>query len=295
MAVQADSGLPIEDSAELDASRAASADIKSDNTGDGEQQPSQTQQTTTDPKVEADATQHKPQQSQAQESEYSKAAKEHERRERSWRALEAEKAAVRAERDRLEREKQQFLASRSSAEEIRDEHGYSADDYERAAQKWAAEGLDDLAAQARQASQALRERQTQASREQFVAQWREECDSLCEQRPELRDPTNDLARRVQSLIQSDQLYSLTPNGFARAVRDAELAVRAESASALGEEVERLKKENDELRARVTPLSGGHHQAPPPKKFEDLPLDDQSKEIARLADEADRQGIGLVAT
>lgn len=218
--------------------------------------------------------------------EQSKYQKELERRERSWQKLEEEKAKLRQEREALEAERQKVTKTAAP----RDEKGYSADEYEDAAKKFEASGDTVLAEKARQKAQELRQTATAKQEEtrlaEFRQKWTETVAKVVDEHPDLKSADSELAKKVTSALRENPHFSMTPEGFRKAVEYVQLSDKAASVPGLQAEVETLKKEIERLNKLTSLSASGPTAKPGTKSFEDLPAKEQEAELTRMAEAAD---------
>jgi hypothetical protein len=237
---------------------------------------------------------------EAQGAARTKYARERERRDRSWKALQQEKEAFHRERDAFQQERSQFLShSRqvSQPAEHKDELGYTASEYERAAEQFHRDGDAQRAALAAQRAHRVRENDAQvlgqSRQREFLDGWHGHVQELLEARPELKDETHGLSKAVQALLRDEPLFSHLPDGFRRAVELADLRLQAGSVPSLKTEVEKLRKEIDRLNGDRQPGSSGPTSQPRAKAFDQLSPAEQDVELRRIAAEADSQGVPLI--
>lgn len=235
---------------------------------------------------------------QQQQSKY---AKERERQDRSWKALNEEKEAVRKEREALEAERRALEEKRREVEkpaESKDDAGYTASDYERAAKKFREDGDDAFAQRAEAKAKAMREAdqkaQGQASQEKFREVWQGHVAELLKERPELEDQSHPLSQAVQKLLKEDRLFSMIPDGFRRAVELADLREKAGLVSSLEKKAAELQSEITRLNGLTQPGGSGPTSKPKAKRFEDLSSEEQDAELLRQAREADSLGEPVIS-
>jgi uncharacterized protein YukE len=246
----------------------------------------------------------KPREEGKPETAYAKAQKEAERRDRSWKALEQEKSEFRQERtqlqsqlENLKREVQQLRTA--SAGPAKDEHGATAETYDRLARKYRDEGNDDMAEAAQARAENLR-RQTPVAdvggpaspgSPEFQQQWQRTTKELIAAEPALGDPNNPIVKAANTLL-SDQtwagFFTTRPDGIRAAVEVARLIERSSRLDVMQKELDAAKAEAQRL-TKLTAPRGGHPSAPPngAKRIEDMNDDEAQREIMRIASAADR--------
>lgn len=238
------------------------------------------------------------------ESAFTKAQKEAERRDRSWKALESEKAQFREERaavlaqvDNLKRELQQLKAQAPA----KDEHGATADTYERLAQRYKTEGNDEMAEAAQARADKLRRQQPAATAEtptvepwrspDFQAKWKAETDAMMAETPELADPNHGLTKAANALLADKRWaahFLARPDGIRAAVEVARLLEKSATVDKTLEELKTAKAEIDRL-TKLTQVRGSLPAGPNsgPKKLEEMNPDEAAAEVRRIAEAADR--------
>lgn len=231
-----------------------------------------------------------------QEPSKSKYAKERERQDRSWQAINERKAELEKREAELAEREKSIEAKRSEVEkptESKDERGYTASDYERAAEQFREHGDADLALRASNRAKELREKDQKASAEgqqkKFLGAWYGHQNEILEKRPELKDVNSELGQAVTKLLKEDRIYSNIPDGFKRAVRDAENASKAELVPSLEKKVAELQEEITRLNSKLQPGGSGPTSQPKQKSFDELSPEEQESQLRKMAEEADRHG------
>lgn len=220
---------------------------------------------------------------QVEESKYAKARKEEARKDKSWKKLEEEKEKFRLERESFNKEKENVKST-----VFRDDHGYSADDYE----NFAKTSEDpELADRAKEKALSLRKQEKEtrenSERENFHKEWKQNLDKLLEEDDELKDESSDLGKAVSRLLKDHQVFSMRPDGILRAYDLAKAQRQAGLVSGLNEEINKLKQENNRLNKLTGISSGGPNKRPASKSFNEMTSKEQEVELERMAAEADR--------
>lgn len=216
-------------------------------------------------------------------------------RERAWQKLEEEKAALKVERERMEGERKgteeaaaKARLERESQEPLRDKHGYSAEDYDRAARNFAAEGDEELAESARKQGDGLRQAQGERQQRARQEQWSRAVQDVCEAVPELKDQTTPLSQEVRKLLAEHPAYSAYPDGFQRAVNEAKARMGAATVPDLQKRLDALTKENERL-TKMTSLPGSNPARRAVEKgLGGMPLAQQERELRKMAAMADSE-------
>ena len=234
-----------------------------------------------------------------QTKEPSKFAKDRERLDKTWKGVEARKSELdRREQELAEREKQINERAKQAEKPVeqKDDHGFTASEYEAAAKQFREDGDDTRAEAAESRAKKLRESDASAAQEgerkAFLETWHGHVNETLEKRPELKDQAHELSQAVQKLLKEDQVFSFIPDGFKRAVEIADLRIQAASVPSLQAEVDRLKKEIDRLNGERQPGSSGPTSKPKQKTFDQLSKSEQEAELLRMAEQADREGTPL---
>lgn len=240
------------------------------------------------PKVEESAKE--PETKLEDESKYSKARKEQERQDRSWKKLEEEKAALRAEKEAIEAAKKEVETVKVKVKAFRDEHGYTAEDYDSFAKN--AEDVD-LAERARNKAVELRKKEEEtkanSSRDEFVAEWNKSLAEVLEEHPDLKDETSDMGKELKKVLAERKVFSFAPDGIKHAVEFVKLQRQSGLVSGLETENATLKKEIERLN-KLTGISGsGPTQRPSSKSFDDMTSTEQAAHLKRQAEEFDKGG------
>jgi hypothetical protein len=233
---------------------------------------------------ESDSEQKKP-------SRYEKAKS---RLEKEWEDVREEKARLRAERESIEQAKAQRETSQSSSEAQKTgNRRFSAEDYREAAKSYRDEGRDDLAKLAEQKSTEIEVEDKKAFEQKVHTQLKSEWDkNLMEEvdaNPDLKDSNTPLYKAVSEMLQNHAILRNYPAGIKDAVGIARVKIKADSASELSKKVAEYESELAQLRKATTPGSGQPKGPAKTKAFHELSLDEQERELMRMAGEADRNG------
>lgn len=252
-------------------------------TDDATKEPAKTQEAAKEPAKEPET---KPE----DESRYTKAKKEQERQDRSWKKLEEEKAALRAEKEAIEKAKQDTEKAKANAEVFRDDHGYSAEDYE----AFAKSSEDpDLAERAKLKAAELRGRESatkqNAARDQFVSEWGKNLKEAIDQNPDLKDENSDMGKELKKVLAERPVFSMAPDGIKHAVEFVKLQRQSGLVSGLETENKALKEEIARLNKLTGLGGGGPAKKPAAKSQDDMTPAEREADLIRQAEELDRQG------
>jgi hypothetical protein len=234
-------------------------------------------------------------QSAGDQKPQTKEEKEASRLAKSWQQLEAEKAEIRQIKADLIKIREQVSKqpNQSTGRFSSKEYLAAADEFERQAADLM-ENLDvegaraklDLAKQARHAAtQFGQQEQTEtqkAEAETFDKTWRDHMESAIKENPELADRSSEAGQAMAALLQELPILGSIPDGFKRGVELLKLRRDAAQASELRTKVEKLEKENKELRAKTSISGGGLTGKVGTKNFDDMTLEEQEAYLERAA-------------
>jgi hypothetical protein len=236
---------------------------------------------------------------QGEQKKESKFAQEQARKTKTWETINAEKQAIKAEKEALARERDEWQKQRQQTEAkandtYRDEAGFTADDYEKAAKEFEADGDKDLAKaaskKAAEARKAAGEHQTKVQQERFNKAWEDTYVRLSEKEPDLKDPNSDLYKSTVDLIGKFQILRAAPDGLAHAVEIVKLQQSAARSQSLDAENKSLKEQLDKLQKKT---AIGKGTATQPLKAEEtdfakMPIKEQRERLMKAAREFDRE-------
>ena len=214
------------------------------------------------------------------------------RLEKEWEDVRAEKARIKAEREQIEASKKQATETppqeaKSSSRKV------SAEDYREAAKSYRDEGRDDLAKLAENKASEVeteeRKEVEQKTQAELKSAWDKNLLEEVEANPELKDSSSSLYKSVAEMLQNHAILRNYPAGIKDAVGIAKVKLQAETASDLKKKVAEYERELAQLRKATTPASGQPSGPAKTKAFHELSLEDQGRELMRMAGEADRNG------
>lgn len=258
---------------------------------------------------EAGATPPKPDAKPADGRQASAWQKENERKARTWEGINATKAQLEADREQLKLEREALTAQQSQAQaQVRDAHGYTAEQYERAAttttakaERLAKQALeaeqagdfakaDQLHSQAGEAQTAAKAMQDRASGLKGGNVW----DRLKADLPEALQFNGPINVEIRKLLRGNPQLLGDPMGPYRAAVQVGRSVlqateqKLATANVEAAKVPGLLKQIEELSARVkelqaaTSLPGGgaamSRGGSGGRKFEDLSVDEMEREL-----------------
>jgi len=236
---------------------------------------------------------------QGEQKKESKFAQEQARKTKTWETINAEKQAIKAEKEALARERDEWQKQRQQTEAkandtYRDEAGFTADDYEKAAKEFEADGDKDLAKaaskKAAEARKAAGEHQNKVQQERFNKAWEDTYVRLSDKEPDLKDPNSDLYKSTVDLIGRFQILRAAPDGLAHAVEIVKLQQSAARSQSLDAENKSLKEQLDKLQKKT---AIGKGTATQPLKAEEtdfakMPIKEQRERLMKAAREFDRE-------
>lgn len=235
----------------------------------------------------------------AEKKSNSKFAQENARKAKTWESINAEKEALKAEREAIKREREEWAKSReeSKAQEVnsvRDDKGYTAEDYEAAAKEFDADGDTQLAKAARAKAEGVRklagERAQKAQSEQFQKAWADNFNRLSEKEAWLKDQNSDAYKRTVGLLQKFPLLTQVPDGLVHAVEIVKLQQSAERVGSLETENKSLKEQLEKLQQKTAigkSIPAGTLKAQE-NDFSKLSLKEQREALMRASREFDRE-------
>jgi len=216
------------------------------------------------------------------------------RLEKEWDDVREEKARLKSERESIEQAKAQRETSQSGSEvQKTGNRRFSAEDYREAAKSYRDEGRDDLAKLAEQKSTEIesedRKEVEQKTQAELKSAWDKNLLEEVDSNPDLKDSKSQLYKAVSEMLQNHAILRNYPAGIKDAVGIAKVKLQAETASELKKKVAEYESELAQLRKATTPGSGQPTGPAKTKAFHELSLDEQERELMKMAGEADRNG------
>ena len=213
------------------------------------------------------------------------------RLEKEWEDVRAEKARIKAEREQIEAERARKTSETTQGETKSSSRKFSAEDYREAAKSYRDEGRDDLAKLAEQKAGDIevedRKEIEQKTQTELKSAWDKNLLDEVEANPELKDSNSTLYKAVSEMLQNHAILRNYPAGIKDAVGIAKVKLKAESASDLSKKVAEYEKELSQLRKATTPASGQPKGPAKTKAFHEQTLDEQERELMKMASEVDR--------
>jgi hypothetical protein len=213
------------------------------------------------------------------------------RLEKEWEDVRAEKARIKAEREQIEAERARKTSEAPQGETKTGSRKFSAEDYREAAKSYRDEGRDDLAKLAENKASEIevedKKEFQQKTQAELKSAWDKNLMEEVDANPELKDSTTPLYKAVTEMLQNHAILRNYPAGIKDAVGIAKVKLKAESASDLSKKVAEYEKELSQLRKATTPASGQPKGPAKTKAFHELTLDEQERELMKMASEVDR--------
>jgi hypothetical protein len=264
------------------------------------------------------------QQQQQQETPEQKAQKERERFARNREELyqrHEEFKRLRADLDARERalidREQRIRAAQAArpAGPIKDQHGFTAAQYEKYAEEAEKRGKFDLADEAKAAAKALREQEQQASQQrgqpdagadlfhdakpderpgtpEFNAAWQRHLQELegSKEFADLKNRDSALFKTTAGILHAQPRLSMFNDGIRLAAEIARMKLDAGAVPDLRTKLEEANKELEKLRKATSPgASGGESRGAAAKPFEEMTTAEQEAHLKKAAAEVDQGG------
>jgi hypothetical protein len=224
----------------------------------------------------------------------SKFAAENERKTRTWAEINAEREAIKAEKAEIQRmkaeaeeQRKEWAQKKSEAQavQVKDEHGYTAEDYERAAKEFRENDEWKHAEAATARAQKLRQ---EAAKQQFTTEFNKVWSGLAKDNPDLGNPSSELFKAVQDVMTKNRVLQSFPEGVRYATEWVKLTGRVKDYDTVKTELEKAKQQLEELNKKLAP-SGGRvleSKSDGEVPFEKMTPDQRSAKLMKLAKEAD---------
>jgi len=222
----------------------------------------------------------------------SKWAKNESRKNKSWKEINSQKEAIKKEREELESMKGELQEKQSDMDEgkaYRDKDGFTADDYERAADRAEEDGdySDAEAARARAKELAGEGKKAESDRtvKKFQDTFEKTRQELMEEIPSLKETDSELTKESNQILKDhpDLIYASEGTGLRYAVKIAQWKIAASKTETSQAEVKELTEKLNKLEKKMSvgggftsgKLDGG-------KTFDDLTLEDQESYLLKAA-------------
>lgn len=230
-------------------------------------------------------------------SKYTRAKKSQERANKSWKEVNAAKEELKAEQAKLAEERQQLEAKKADAfsdiQQRKEAAQFTPDDYEQIAKEYREEGRDDLAELAIQKAQTARDTIQQQevlnAQRTVMEQWESNLSQQVKDNPELKDQDSELYQYTSELLDRKKILATYPEGINDAVEAAKAFLKAKKADDLEVEVNRLKKENEELNGKLQLNGTTVDQSGRLESFNNMTAERQRSELLKMVKDHDQRG------
>jgi len=233
-------------------------------------------------------------------SKYTRAKKSQERASKSWKEVNAAKEELKAEQAKLAEERQQLEAKKADAfsdiQQRKEAAQFTPDDYEQIAKEYREEGRDDLAELALQKAQTARDTIQQQevlnAQRTVMEQWESNLSQQVKDNPELKNQDSELYKYTSELLDRKKILATYPEGINDAVEAAKAFLKAKKADDLEVEVNRLKKENEELNGKLQINGTTVDQSGRLESFNDMTAERQRSELLKIVKDHDQRGAAI---
>lgn len=217
----------------------------------------------------------------------SREAKDMERKMRSWKSLNDEKEQFQKEREEFEQQKEKWRVQQlSETNEIRDDEGYSAKDYDKAAKEFRDDGEVDLAVDAEEKANKLREQESETAKklqaDKFSKDFRSNYEQARATYPDLADHDSELFKRTEQVFLYYPELLGDADGPRKAAWVASRDILASQAESFRDENQQLKNELEEYKSKLS--ISGSQPAPRPASKEFMEMDAEAR-FKMLTDQA----------
>ena len=227
-----------------------------------------------------------------EEQPESKWAKNEARKSKSWKEINSRKEEIKREREELEKLRGELSEARdglNEGQEYRDEKGFTAGDYESAAERLESSGDHDVAKSARERANSVRAEASKAGESRAVKEaqtkWDEARADLMRETPELKDTESELTKTANQILKDhpDLMYVPEGRGLRHAVQIAEYKIKAAQSESSQAEVKELTEKLTKLEKKMS-ISGGFTNDRPDgeRAFNDLSDEEQESHLRKAA-------------
>lgn len=230
------------------------------------------------------------------EPDVSREAKEMERKMRSWSSLNTEKEKHQKRVEEFDQRQEKWkLQQMESTNELRDEEGYSAKDYDKVEAEFREDGEGKLADDAKASAESLRESERvtaqKLNQKDFSKTFSDNYASARANYPDLGNHDSELFKRTEQVFLHYPELLGDADGPRKAAWVASRDILATQAESFRDENQRLTNELDEYKSKLS--IGGSQPAPRPanKEFMDMDTDARFQVLTDNAAQMDRQSGG----
>ena len=230
------------------------------------------------------------------EPDVSREAQEMERKMRSWSSLNTEKEKHQQRVDEFDQRQEKWkLQQMESTNELRDEEGYSAKDYDKVESEFREDGEGKLADNAKANAESLRESERvtaqKLNQKDFSKTFSDNYASARANYPDLGNHDSELFKRTEQVFLHYPELLGDADGPRKAAWVASRDILATQTESFRDENQRLTNELEEYKSKLS--IGGSQPAPRPanKEFMDMDTDARFKMMTANAAQMDRQSGG----
>lgn len=249
-----------------------------------------------DPRESVEAAGTVENQAPKQETAPPKESKPDDRASKTWEEINREKAELERQRLEIARQRQDFEQRKAEILPEAQRAKATAEDYDRMASEWAAEGKDQLAAAAKERAALLRSTAARTEAEAREAQLRTQQNAVMREvlsaHPELQNRDSDLHKEVAAVMKARPVLASYPDGIRDAVEVARLRLETRSTEALRKEVAELKQKLTEREKLLQPGTGAPSVASGSSgtDFDSLSSEEREKRILKELRSAESRGV-----
>lgn len=216
-----------------------------------------------------------------------------ERAAKTWEEINAEKAKLDQERAAFLSERAKFEAQAATVRDAADKAAASAEDYEKWAADWDAEGRNDLANTARMRARELRAQAVSAKQRAEQARVATARDAVLRETvklfPDLTKPESPMFREMDAILKSRPVLMSYPEGIRDAAEFVHARLEATRVKDLEGELAKTKQALAEKEKLLQPSRGAPSAAPSGGDFESLPSEERRKRILAGLQAAEASG------
>lgn len=253
--------------------------------------PPEPEQPKQDESASSDADSSLTEKTEQEKPDISREAKDMERKMRSWKSLNDEKEQFQKEREEFEQQKEKWRVQQlSETNEIRDDEGYSAKDYDKAAKEFRDDGEVDLAVDAEEKANKLREQEGEAAKklqaDKFSKDFRSNYEQARTAYPDLADHDSELFKRTEQVFLYYPELLGDADGPRKAAWVASRDILASQAESFRDENQQLKNELEEYKSKLSISGSQPAPRPPSKEFMEMDAEARFKMLTDQAAQMD---------
>ena len=254
--------------------------------------PPEPEQPKQDESASSDADSSLTEKTEQEKPDISREAKDMERKMRSWKSLNEDKEQFQKEREEFEQQKEKWRVQQmSETNEVRDDEGYSAKDYDKAAKEFRDDGEVDLAVDAEDKANKLREQEGEVAKklqaDKFSKDFRSNYEQARTAYPDLADHDSELFKRTEQVFLYYPELLGDADGPRKAAWVASRDILATQAESFRDENQQLKNELEEYKSKLSISGSQPAPRPPSKEFMEM---DAEARMKMLTDQAAQMDI-----